>query len=85
MDKTRRTLQGEVVKKSSAQTIRVKIEKKQAHPLYGKVVRSHKHYLVHCTDMDNIAVGDIVVIGEMKPMSKSKSWEVINKVEVTHK
>jgi small subunit ribosomal protein S17 len=85
MTNSRRTQQGIVVKKGSAQSVRVKVEKKQAHPLYGKVVRSHKHYLVHCADMDSVEVGDVVIIGEIKPVSKRKSWEVMSKVEVKHK
>ena len=83
--KAQRTLQGTVVRKGSAETIRVKIEKKQAHPLYHKVIRSHKHYLVHCTDMNSVEVGDVVVIGEVKPVSKSKSWAMVRKIEVKHK
>jgi len=85
MAQTRRTLQGEIVKISSAQTVKVRIEKKQAHPLYGKVIRSHKQYLVHAAETENLAVGDLVIIGETKPISKRKSWEIVSKLEVKHK
>ena len=83
--KAQRTLQGTVTRVGTAETIRVKIEKKQAHPLYHKVVRSHKYYLVHCVDTKAVVVGDVVIIGEIKPVSKRKNWEMISKVEVTRK
>ncbi|MBL8014926.1 MAG: 30S ribosomal protein S17 [Candidatus Doudnabacteria bacterium] len=79
MDKKQRTLVGKVIKKSSANTIKVRVEIKSTHPLYGKVVTRHKNYLVHCTNeqFDQVQLDQVVNIGETRPMSKLKSWALI--------
>lgn len=83
MTKNVRTLQGNVVKLSSTNTIKVRVEMKQRHPLYGKTIKSHKQYLVHCENSD-VQVGDVVVIAEARPISGNKNWSFLNKVD-THK
>jgi small subunit ribosomal protein S17 len=48
------------------------------HPIYGKYVKKQKKYMVH--DENNSAkVGDSILIAETKPISKRKSWTIINK------
>jgi small subunit ribosomal protein S17 len=81
--KSQRTLQGVVVKKSGARTIRVRVERKMSHPLYKKVVTKHKSYLVHCVDTETVKEGDLVSIAQIRPISKNKHWalvKVINKL-----
>ena len=72
----KRILSGKVVKKSGDKTISVLVTRQTTHPIYKKIMRVSKKYLVH--DADNtIAVGENVKIQETKPLSKSKSWEII--------
>jgi small subunit ribosomal protein S17 len=80
MSNYQRTLQGTVVKISGINSISVRVERKQQHPLYGKVVRTHRKYLVHSHNTQDFKPGDIVIIAETRPMSKNKSWKVLSKV-----
>ena len=72
----KRILSGKVVKKSSDKTVSVLVTRQTTHPIYKKIIRVSKKYLAH--DANNtIVVGDNVKIQETKPLSKSKSWEII--------
>ena len=72
----KRILSGKVVKKSGDRTVSVLVTRQTTHPIYKKIIRVSKKYLAH--DADNtIAVGENVKIQETKPLSKSKSWEII--------
>ena len=75
-----RTLQGRVVSDKIDKTITVKIERRVKHPVYGKyITRSSK---VHAHDEENKAgTGDMVVVAESRPLSKSKSWTLVEIVE----
>ena len=75
-----RTLRGSVVSDKMDKTITVKIERRVKHPMYGKyITRSSK---VHAHDEENKAgLGDTVLIAESRPMSKSKSWILVEVVE----
>lgn len=76
---SRKKLQGEVIKLSSTNTIKVLVETKSIHPLYKKIIKEHKKYLVQCTDAD-VKVGDKVQIEEGKPVSSSKSFYFVKKI-----
>lgn len=82
MEKKQRNLVGKIVKKSSAQTLKVRVERKSPHPLYGKVVATHKNYLVNCSvsQFEKAEVGQVVEIKECRPVSKLKHWELVSKV-----
>jgi small subunit ribosomal protein S17 len=71
----RRTLQGRVVSDKMEKTVPVLVERTVTHPLYGKVVRRSKKYHAHVDD-DSVHAGDVVVIEECRPISKTKSWRV---------
>ena len=72
----KRILSGKVVKKSGDKTVSVLVTRQTTHPIYKKIIRVSKKYLVH--DAENtIAVGENVKIQETKPLSKNKSWEII--------
>ena len=72
----KRILTGKVVKKSGDKTISVLVTRQTTHPVYKKIIRVSKKYLVHDND-NKIIVGDSVRIQETRPISKNKSWEVI--------
>jgi small subunit ribosomal protein S17 len=73
----RRTLQGVVVSDKVDKTITVLVERRVMHPLYKKFIKRSKRY--HAHDQDNrCKVGDSVKIRECRPISKTKSWEVVD-------
>ncbi|KAA2234626.1 30S ribosomal protein S17 [Salinarimonas soli] len=72
----KRTLQGVVVSDKQDKTVVVKVERRFTHPVLKKTVRRTKKY--HAHDEANVAkVGDIVTIEESAPMSKLKTWRLI--------
>jgi small subunit ribosomal protein S17 len=72
----RRVLQGVVVSDKADKTIIVKVERRVQHPQYKKIIKRAKKYAAH--DPDNkFHVGDTVKIRECRPISKTKSWEVL--------
>lgn len=75
----KRVLQGTVVSDKSSQTITVLVERRFMHPLYKKVVRRTKKFRAHDAD-NSAAIGDVVRIEECKPISKTKSWTLLDKV-----
>ncbi len=78
--KAARTLTGRVVSNKMDKTVTVAIERMVMHPLYGKFVR--RTTKVHAHDEDNACnEGDIVAITQCRPLSKTKSWRVVEIVE----
>jgi small subunit ribosomal protein S17 len=75
---TKRILNGKVVKDKNNKTIVVKVDRKYAHPFFGKVITSSKKYHAH-DEKNKFKIGDNVKIIESKPYSKMKKWEVVNK------
>ena len=79
-EKTVRPLQGKVVSDMIDNTVTVLIERKVKHPLYGKIIR--RSTKIHAHDEQNqYGIGDVVVIQESHPLSKTKSWVVKELVE----
>ena len=72
----KRILSGKVVKKSGDKTVSVLVTRQTTHPIYKKIIRVSKKYLAHDSE-NKISIGDNVKIQETRPISKSKSWEVI--------
>ena len=79
-DKRIRTLQGKVVSDKMDKAITVAVERRVKHPVYGKYIsRTTK---VHAHDEDNqCKMGDIVIVRESRPLSKNKSWTLVEVVE----
>jgi small subunit ribosomal protein S17 len=79
-EKMKRTQVGRVVSNKMDKTVTVLLERQVKHALYGKYVqRSTK---VHAHDEENTcAEGDKVMIEECRPLSKNKSWRVIEILE----
>lgn len=76
----RKTRIGTVVSNSMNKTIVVSIESSKKHPLYKKVVKSHKKFKVH-DEKEEANVGDVVEIMETRPLSKEKRFRLIRIVE----
>lgn len=74
MTNTRRRLVGVVTRTNSEKTVTVRIDRSSQHPLYGKVIRTNKNYLVH--DELGCHLGDQVRMIESRPISKRKRWVV---------
>lgn len=76
----KKMLQGRVVSDAAEKTVTVIIERRFAHPLYEKVVKTSKKYLAH--DEENAcSVGDLVEITSCRPVSKRKRFAVSRVVE----
>ncbi|MDN0075873.1 30S ribosomal protein S17 [Crenobacter sp. SG2303] len=75
-----RTLTGKVVSDKMDKTVTVLVERKVKHPIYGKVIRRSKKFHAH-DEQNEYREGDIVVISESRPLSKTKSWVVTALVE----
>ncbi|MEJ2179823.1 MAG: 30S ribosomal protein S17 [Gammaproteobacteria bacterium] len=75
-----RTRIGRVVSNKMDKSITVMVERRVKHPLYGKyITRSTK---LHAHDENNeCGIGDTVSITECRPISKSKSWRLVDVIE----
>ncbi len=75
-----RTLQGRVVSDKMDKSITVEIERRVKHPIYGKFVR--RTTKVHAHDENNeCQIGDLVVVEQCRPLSKTKKWRFIKLIE----
>ena len=75
----KRVLIGTVVSDKGDKTVTVRVERRVKHPLYGKIIRRSKKY--HAHDADNaFRVGEQVRIEECAPISKQKSWTVVERL-----
>ena len=70
-------LNGVVCSATNKNTVVVKVERTFKHPMYKKYIKRSKKYHAH-DDTDLLKVGDKVAIEETKPISKLKTWVVIN-------
>lgn len=73
----KRVLQGVVISSKTDKTVTVKVERRFKHPIYKKFIKVSKKYAAH--DPNNkFQEGDKVNILESRPISKTKTWVVIN-------
>ena len=75
-----RTLTGRVVSDKMQKTITVEIERLIKHPTYGKYVRRTTKLLAHDENGES-HIGDLVVITPCRPLSRRKSWRLVQVVE----
>lgn len=75
-----RTLTGRVVSDKMNKTITVLVERKVKHPLYGKIMVRSKKYHAH-DESNEFHPGDLVIIEECRPLSRTKAWRVVKLVE----
>lgn len=74
--KRKTTKVGTVIGKKMMKTVTVLVERQVRHPLYKKTIRRRKNFLVH-DEADTCKVGDVVRIVETRPISKRKTWRVL--------
>ena len=72
----KRILKGEVISERADKTLTVKVERRFTDPFFKKTIRSSKKYKTH-DENNKFKVGDIVRIQECRPISKTKSWVVL--------
>ena len=79
-EKRTRVATGKVVSNKMDKTITVLVERRVKHPVYGKyITRSSK---IHAHDESNqCGIGDTVTVAESRPISKSKTWKLLEVVE----
>ena len=78
----KRVLTGQIVSDKGDKTVVVNVERKVKHPLYGKIIRRSKKYHAH-DEGNEYKQGETVRIEETAPISKLKTWKVIDRVN-TH-
>ena len=76
----KRILVGTVVSDKTDKTVTVLVERKVKHPLYGKIIRRSKKYHAH-DEGNEFKPGDTVRIEETRPISKTKTWKVLDRVQ----
>ena len=80
----KRILQGTVVSDKGDKTVVVKVERRVKHPLYAKIIRLSKKYHAH-DEGNEFREGETVRIEETRPISKLKTWRVIDRVDAHSK
>ena len=75
----KRVLTGTVVSDKGEKTVVVRVERRVKHPLYGKIIKLSKKYHAH-DEANAYSVGEQVRIEECAPVSKKKSWTVVERV-----
>jgi len=78
----KRVLTGTVVSDKTDKTVVVKVERRVKHAMYGKIIKRSKKYHAH-DETNEFREGETVRIEETAPISKLKSWKVIERVD-TH-
>ena len=75
----KRDLTGTVVSDKADKTVVVRVERRVKHPLYGKIIKLSKKYHAH-DEANAYRAGEQVRIEERAPISKLKTWEVIDRI-----
>ena len=72
-----RTLTGRIVSDKMDKTVTVLVERRVKHPVYGKILTKSSKIKAH-DETNDANTGDLVTIAECRPVSKDKSWKLIN-------
>ncbi len=75
-----RTLAGRVVSDKMDKTITVLVERRVRHPVYGKIVTKSTKIKAH-DEANECREGDLVAIAETRPLSRTKSWRLVEVIE----
>jgi len=76
----KRQLSGRVVSDKMKKTVTVLVERRMKHALYGKYITRSSKYHAH-DEASEYKQGDLVLIEECRPLSRTKAWRVIQLVE----
>ncbi|HHO42719.1 MAG TPA: 30S ribosomal protein S17 [Epsilonproteobacteria bacterium] len=76
----KREITGTVIKKAGDKTATVLVERRVLHPRYHKTVKRFKKYLIH-DEANSVNVGDTVCAIECRPLSKTKSFRLLEIVK----
>ncbi|MBT8144741.1 MAG: 30S ribosomal protein S17 [Gammaproteobacteria bacterium] len=79
-EKKLRTLVGRVVSDKMDKSVTVAVERQVRHPLYGKYIRRTSKHMAH-DENNECRAGDTVSITSCRPMSKNKTWRVVEVIE----
>ncbi len=79
-EKNTRTLSGRIVSDKMDKTLTVLVERRVTHPLIGKVITRSKKYHAH-DEKNEFKEGDLVLIEETRPVSRTKAWRVAKLLE----
>lgn len=71
---------GRVISNKMTKTIVVKVERRFPHPEYKKVIKSYSKFYAH-DEKSEAKVGDVVLIEETRPLSRTKRWRLTQIVE----
>ena len=74
-EKVHRTLTGRVVSDKMQKTVTVLVERRVKHAVIGKILTRTQKYHAH-VDAEEAKTGDMVMIEECAPISKTKAWRV---------
>ena len=75
-----KTLQGVVTSEKMNKTVTVMVGRRTKHPKYGKYISLSTKYHVH-DEKEACNEGDTVLIQECKPISKTKSWKLVEVIQ----
>lgn len=78
--KLRKTKTGVVASNKMDKTISVVVERRLKHPIYGKFLKKSKKFLAH-DEKNECTEGDLVRIMETRPLSKRKTWRLVEIIE----
>ncbi len=78
--KNARSLSGRVISNKMNKTITVQVDRRIRHPLYGKIVTRHSKLHAH-DESNECKEGDLVMIEECRPLSKTKAWRLVKVLE----
>lgn len=80
---TNRTLTGLVISNKMEKTITVLVERRFKHPIYGKFIKRSTKVYAHDA-ANQCQIGDTVTVEQCRPLSKSKTWQLLRIVSRTH-
>jgi len=78
--KLRKERLGVVTSNKMDKSIVVQVERKMKHPIYGKFVKKTNKFMAH-DEKNECKIGDTVKIAETRPLSKNKSWRLVEIIE----
>lgn len=76
-------MQGVVTRVNDERTAKIEVERRWIHPVYKKYFKRTKNYLVHIPENISVVVGDLVMVESVAPISKTKKFIIIEKIEQT--